>query len=161
MSFSCKNMQMTKWQLETFQSFTNLDEAKGRQRHDPILSHQCNGQTFRPQDVTLERRTHKLLIVVQLEPAPCGRRRPTLILDSSMVDPSEAMVTTRLTTKATLMALLIAGGMRGLKAEVSFPAVALNTRLPFCHDSRTGVAVMLPLVGGKKNKNPKKARQRT
>lgn len=65
-----------------------------------------------------------------------------------MVDPKEAMVTTRLTTKTTLMVLLISGGMRGLKSEV---VLASNARLSFCHVCGNGVGVMLISVdrGGK------------
>lgn len=68
-----------------------------------------------------------------------------------MVEPSEAMVTTRLTTKVTLMAALMAGGMEGVKASVPFPAVASNARLWFRHDSGADVAVMLPSEDRKKN----------
>lgn len=78
-------------------------------------------------------------IIAQPKSARCRTRRRTLILDSSMVEPSEAMVTTRLTTKVTLMAALMAGGMTGVKAEV-----------PFRRDSGADV-VMLPSEGRKKN----------
>lgn len=68
-----------------------------------------------------------------------------------MVEPSEAMVTTRLNTKMTLMAALMAGGMTGAKAEVPFPAVVSNARLSFRRDSGADVAVMLPSEDRKKN----------
>lgn len=68
----------------------------------------------------------------------------TLSLDSSMVDPSDTMVMVRQVTRMMLMALLIAGGMRGMKAELLLPAVRLNKRLSFCHRSGTGVTFMVP-----------------
>lgn len=76
----------------------------------------------------------------------------TLILDISMMQPSEAMVKVKAVIKRILIALLIPGGMMGLETKLALAAVVLNTKLSFCHkcgsESRSAVESIVASMSG-------------